>query len=129
MVKIHPSLCTECRICMQICSWTHFQEQTSKRARLSIVAEWPQTPDIHVCQACPDHDCIEACPNHALRWEGWVLLDEALCDGCGMCLAACPVGGVHMDPRTELPLICDTCQGEYQCVSWCPTQALQREET
>jgi len=33
-----------------------------------------------------------------------------------------------MDTRAALPLICDTCEGDYQCVQWCPTKAVQKKE-
>jgi len=33
-----------------------------------------------------------------------------------------------MDPTTELPLICDTCEGNFECVRWCPTQAVSKRE-
>jgi Fe-S-cluster-containing hydrogenase component 2 len=31
-----------------------------------------------------------------------------------------------LDPITHLPLVCDTCDGDFQCVRWCPTQAIER---
>jgi Fe-S-cluster-containing hydrogenase component 2 len=32
-----------------------------------------------------------------------------------------------MDPVTNYPLVCDTCEGDFQCVRWCPTQAVERK--
>jgi Fe-S-cluster-containing hydrogenase component 2 len=31
-----------------------------------------------------------------------------------------------MDPETNLPMICDTCSGEFHCLRWCPTKAIER---
>ena len=127
MINIMPSLCTECQICMAICSWEHFGETTTKRSRITVDADWPQTPNIMVCLACKQHECVEACPHDALIWDNWIVLDKDRCDSCGICIEVCPVSGVHMDPHTNLPLICDTCGGKFQCVAWCPTQALKRK--
>ena len=129
MLKIRRSRCTECQICMEICSLTHFGIHTTKRARIRVEGEWPQTPNIRVCLACKDHECVAACPHEALRWEDWVRLDPAVCDGCGACAQACPVRGIQMDPVANLPLVCDTCEGAFQCVRWCPTQTLERMQS
>jgi len=124
MFKIKRSLCTECEICMAICSMSHFGEMTTKRSRIKVDGEWPKIPSINVCLACKDHECVDACPHDALTWDGWIKLDVDRCDSCAACVDACPVDGVHMDPASELPLICDTCEGNFECVRWCPTQAV-----
>ena len=128
MIKINHSRCTACQICMGICSWTHFGENTTKRARIRVGADWPKIPVIKVCLACKDHECVEACPHDALKWENWIRLDKDKCDACSLCAEACPVDGIHMDPIANLPLICDTCRGDFNCTVWCPTQALRRKD-
>ena len=128
MIKLNRARCTECQICMMICSWFHFGENTTKRSRIIVDAKWPDVPNLNVCLACPDHECVSACPHDALAWENWIQLDKDRCDGCGACMDACPVNGVHMDSRTDFPLICDTCEGQYQCVQWCPTKAILKKE-
>lgn len=127
MFVVRRSRCTECEICMEICSFSHVGENTTKRSRIWIDGDWPKTPDIHVCLACKDHECVEACPTGALKWDRWVVLDKDACDECGVCSDACPVEGIRMDPVTNRPLICDTCEGNFQCVQWCPTQAVERK--
>lgn len=126
MITIRRSRCTECQICMEICSWRHFGENTTKRSRIRVEVDWPQAPVISVCLACKDQECVAACPTDALAWDHWIRLDKDRCDGCGRCAEACPVNGIHLDSHTRLPLICDTCEGEFQCVQWCPTQAIER---
>lgn len=128
MIKLNRTRCTECRICMLVCSLTHFEENTTKRSRIMVDAKWPDMPSIKVCLACRDHECVAACPHDALRWQNWIELDPDRCDGCGACADACPVEGVQMDSTTGLPLICDTCEGRFQCVQWCPTQAVQKKD-
>lgn len=124
MIKISRSVCSECQICMEICTWAHFRENTTKRSRIWLEADWPEIPVIKLCLACKDHECTGACPHNALKWDNWIVLDNSQCDACGLCVEACPVQGIRMDPLTERPLICDTCQGDFLCVAWCPTQAL-----
>jgi len=128
MIDIRPVRCTECQICMEICSWMHFGENSTKRSRILVEAEWPEMPTIQICLACKERECVQACPHGALHWNQWLELNEALCDSCGSCVEACPVNGIHMDPITDLPLTCDTCEGEFQCVQWCPTQAIERKK-
>ena len=127
MLKLKSSRCTECEICMQICSWTHLGEFNTKRSRVVIEADWPETPTIRVCLDCKGRECVAACPTQALSWNQWIQLDPTRCDSCGACAEACPVRGIEMDPATRYPLVCDTCQGAFECVKWCPTQAIERK--
>ena len=102
MIKLNRALCTECQICMIICSWTHFGENTTKRSRIFVDAKWPEMPAVNVCLACPNHECVTACPHDALSWENWIQLDEKRCDGCGACVEACPVLINPLDPILKM---------------------------
>jgi Fe-S-cluster-containing hydrogenase component 2 len=126
MLRTKPSLCTECRICELICAFHHFGENNPRRARLRISSDWPESPRMSVCRGCKDHECVAACPHQALSFQDWVRLDQERCDGCGACVEACPVDGIRLDPKDNLPLVCDTCQGQYMCAAWCPTGAVER---
>ena len=127
MIDSRPSLCTECQICMQICSFGHFGENTTKRSRIWVDGEWPKAPNIYVCLACEERECVDVCPTKALTWDNWVRLDKEVCIECNSCADVCPVDGIRMDPVTNYPLICDTCEGAFQCVQWCPTNAVERK--
>jgi Fe-S-cluster-containing hydrogenase component 2 len=111
---------------MQICAWEHVGENNPKRSRIWVESTWPEEPDIFVCRACESRECIASCPTQALKWVGWVEMDTELCTACGMCEESCPVGGIRLDPVIHIPLVCDTCKGNYHCVQWCPTQAIER---
>ncbi len=126
MFKLYSQRCTECRICQQICSLEHYGYHAPKKARIHLDAKWPKAPKFSVCIACKKRKCIEVCPQQALKWEGWVQVDIQLCDSCGLCVEACQFEGIRLDEETQKPLICDTCQGRYLCVQWCPTQAIER---
>jgi Fe-S-cluster-containing hydrogenase component 2 len=54
-----------------------------------------------------------------------VLVKQDLCIGCAMCVNACPVGAVILDPIGGLAVKCDLCQGDPQCVFYCPAKVLR----
>ena len=56
-------------------------------------------------------------------------VNEELCDGCGMCVEACPYDAISIDQSSEGKSMAkvDTrlCKGEGACVPVCPKEALQ----
>jgi len=128
MIKTNPSLCTGCRICEMICSITHEGTIAPKRSRIRIRSNWPEEEKIHLCIACDSKPCIETCPEGALSWEGCLRIDKEKCTACSICTEACPYGGIQTEPSKGPPFFCDTCQGQFQCVAWCPTKAVNRVE-
>jgi Fe-S-cluster-containing hydrogenase component 2 len=42
-----------------------------------------------------------------------------------MCVSACPVGAVVVDPEEGTASKCDLCGGEPQCVKYCPAGVLK----
>ena len=105
MINIMPSLCTESQICMAICSWEHFGETTTKRSRITVDADWPQTPNILVCLACKQHECVEACPHDALIWDNWIVLDKDRCDSCGICIGAWKAGNYEIARELQFSIL------------------------
>lgn len=67
--------------CPLHCAWCHNPESISPQ---------PQVYWVEIrCIACLS--CIQACPQHALSYDGRVILiDRSLCDGCGKCTEVCP---------------------------------------
>lgn len=127
MFKLKRSACTNCRLCMLACTSAHNPGiQSVKLARVHIEDGWPEMSTIQVCVPCREHFCITACPEDALSWNDHVVLDEKKCTQCGECVAACPFSGVRIHPVSGMPLICDTCDGEFSCVKICPTRAISR---
>ncbi len=89
------------------------------------------------CQHCEEAACVLACPTGAVRRLSPgkpVLLEEARCIGCSMCVQACPFGVMAMRPGGKVAFKCDLCVTRLAkglqpaCVSSCPTRALSLEE-
>ena len=128
MMKTVPPFCTGCRICEMICSITHEGGIAPKRSRIRIRSNWPDEEKIHLCVACEPKPCIGACPEGSLSWEGYLRLNEEKCTACYLCTEACPYEGIRTEPTKRYPLFCDTCEGKFECVQWCPTKAVVKVE-
>lgn len=84
------------------------------------------------CQHCDDAPCVEACPSGASykREDGIVLVDDALCSGCELCVPACPYDARFLNPITRTISKCTFCQPridqglEPACVQTCVGGAL-----
>lgn len=79
-----------------------------------------------VCRQCGNAACVNACPQHALSKDPAtkaVLVDAALCIGCGLCSKACPFDSITFSPDKKAT-ICDLCAGDPMCVGQCPTGAI-----
>jgi len=89
------------------------------------------------CQHCEEAACELACPTGAVKRLAPgkpVLVDEAKCIGCSMCVQACPFGVMAMRPGGKVAFKCDLCVArlarglEPACASSCPTKALALEQ-
>jgi Fe-S-cluster-containing dehydrogenase component len=89
------------------------------------------------CQHCEEAACALACPTGAVRRLAPgkpVLLEEARCIGCSMCVQACPFGVMAMRPGGKVAFKCDLCVTRLAkgfqpaCVASCPTRALSLED-
>jgi Fe-S-cluster-containing dehydrogenase component len=73
---------------------------------------------------------MASCPKNAIHRDpvsGVVLLDDALCVGCRMCVSACPTGAMGFDPNLGLAYKCDLCGGDPQCARVCQPGAIEYE--
>jgi len=121
-------LCTGCRICELICSFVHTQTHNPGHARLRVtLAEDRRFNQVEVCIQCDNPACLRVCPRGAIRRDPLtqiVLLSAADCNGCGECIPACPIGMIILPPGAKHPVKCDHCDGDPQCVVFCPTAAI-----
>jgi len=55
-------------------------------------------------------------------------VNEELCSGCGICMAACPFNAIHIDPDKKVAVVdAALCKGCGICASACPTGAMQQK--
>ncbi len=156
-ITCHIQRCQGCHTCELACAIAHSsagqaagvsgEAFTGLAVALAAAGERPGYR-IHVehygpqaiplsCQHCEEAACALACPTGAVRRLSAgkpVLLDDARCIGCGMCVQACPFGVMSMRPGGKVAFKCDLCitrlaRGlEPACVSSCPSRALSLEE-
>jgi carbon-monoxide dehydrogenase iron sulfur subunit len=122
------NICSRCRMCELICAFHHHGVGNPRRARIQVIP-LGKGEDIPVtCLNCEDPPCLKICPSGAMHRpepEGMVMVKQDLCIGCAMCVNACPVGAVILDPIDGLAVKCDLCQGDPQCVFYCPAKVLK----
>lgn len=137
-VAVIPSRCTGCRVCELVCSDAHEGVFQPSKARIQVLSFDETVQDVPiVCQQCADAPCLEACPQDAISRDPEttaVVVDRELCIQCGACVRACVIGrdqvdpedklAIRLDDEKEMPLKCDLCGGDPQCVKFCPTDAL-----
>ena len=71
---------------------------------------------------------MAVCPKDAISRDeelNRVAVDYDLCIGCGMCVAACPFGGMGIDTVENKVIKCDLCDGDPVCVRFCKAEALE----
>lgn len=117
--------CLGCHFCEIICSLTHLgNEVNPKKARIRVredIANHIFKPV--VCQACKKPKCVEACEHDAIHQDPKLkipIIDAEKCTGCQACLKACPFDAIFYDAGEQIPLVCDLCGGDPQCVKYCP---------
>ncbi len=86
-----------------------------------------------LCNHCSNPPCIESCPNGLItkRHDGLVTLDKEKCNGCKICMEACPYQVIFFNQEENRVEKCSFCvhridQGlEPFCVICCEGQAMQ----
>ena len=135
--------CIGCHTCTMACKSENGIEQGSWMNVITIGGDGMDTaggrfPNLTMhyepkpCMHCAQAPCIDACPLGAIyrRDDGIVILDRDKCDGCEICISACPYDVLLFDSETNLVGKCSLCshrvdQGlEPFCVISCETEAL-----
>jgi formate dehydrogenase iron-sulfur subunit len=86
-----------------------------------------------VCKHCVQAGCLEVCPTNAIiRTEfDTVVIQSDACNGCRMCISACPFGVIDLNPVSGTAQKCTLCYDrmtaglEPACSQACPTDSIQ----
>ncbi|UCF94129.1 MAG: 4Fe-4S dicluster domain-containing protein [Desulfobacterales bacterium] len=128
VIFVEPDRCLACRNCERVCS---FQEAGGFKRENSNI--WVQvdlakrTIFTMTCLQCETAICLEVCPTKALYRDTEthaVVVNEAACVGCRMCVAACPFGNMHFEKSRGVAAKCNLCHGDPECVKNCMAKAL-----
>lgn len=129
VLMIHPDRCTGCRNCELACSFAHEGEFRPRASRIHVYSWERENISVPMmCQHCESAACVTVCPTgamHRLTPESLVEWDATRCIRCRMCTVACPFGCSVYDSQTSSILKCDMCDGEPECVTFCPNHALE----
>jgi len=144
--------CTACRGCQVACKqWNELEaEETTNRGTYENPPDlsphtWIKIKFIELekegklgwlfarqaCMHCTDASCAQVCPTGAIsHQDGFVIIDQGWCIGCGYCIQACPFHVPHKDEVLGTARKCTSCidrrSGDLEpaCVKTCPTSAL-----
>ncbi|WP_370640486.1 4Fe-4S dicluster domain-containing protein [Salipaludibacillus sp. CUR1] len=126
--------CIRCKACETACN----QENSSKGARHRrsfINYEVEKTESVYLsmsCNHCANPVCVVICPrnNYSKKRNGIVVHDAESCEGCKLCVEACPFQAPKYNHETNRVDKCNFCAEKVEggnlptCVASCPTQAL-----
>ena len=80
------------------------------------------------CKQCPHPvPCADACPEDAIVVVPPAysrVVDPDKCNGCKICLKACPWDMISFDPDSRKATKCFLCNGKPKCVEACPAESL-----
>jgi len=127
-VSVNPSKCIGCSLCEFVCALEKEGEPNPLKSRIRVIHLNPIFNLTVTCRFCENAPCVRACPRNAIKQSergGILIIDEEKCDGCVLCIQACPYGGIMLHPEKPLVIACDLCDGEPKCVKYCPEEALE----
>ena len=124
----NAAACTGCRTCETVCSLVKTGSILPEMARLHIERNpFEGRFNQNVCHQCSIPYCLRACPVDAIgisEKNGTVLINQKICNGCGLCHDACPFGMILFNEDRQKAFKCDLCGGNPLCVRSCPMNAL-----
>ena len=81
-----------------------------------------------LCKQCPHPvPCADICPEDAIVVvppANSRVVDPNRCNGCKICLKACPWDMISFDPDSHKATKCSLCNGKPKCVEACPAESL-----
>jgi len=137
LISFEPEKCTQCHGCEIACkAWRELDYGVQFRRVLNLwQGDYPLVKNVSLsltCLHCVEPACAAECPEGAISKhieDGLVVVDETLCNGCGICAEACSYG-VPQFGKNGIMQKCDLCRGQQlaqaapPCVDTCPGEAL-----
>lgn len=127
-LAVDISKCTGCDSCIAACSFHHGGEFSVKKSRIQVVKIKEAGINVPLtCQHCGEAPCAEVCPTGAIKKDNdlnRVLIDEAMCIGCGICSLACAFGAIAYEDNSKIAYKCDLCNGDPMCAKVCGPKAI-----
>ena len=149
LVLVDFDKCTGCRTCEAVCANANQKVEVNgemladlgnpSKANIRVAVYYPTVDIPNRCVSCSDAPCVAACPVPADPETGRKALyrdpktqavktDVDRCIACGLCANACKTqrtGAILLNSITNKPEgICSLCEGDPQCVKYCPFGAL-----
>lgn len=129
LIFVNIEKCVGCMSCVLACSLQHGDTIGPTHSMILPVRLRKQVLNIPVvCHQCAKPLCADACPMGALsRNEETkaMTVDIDLCIGCGVCMIACPLGGISINSSKGHAVKCDLCGGDPLCVKFCGYGAIE----
>jgi len=101
--------CDGCGDCIKGCQTEHHLPKSAEWIKVYEMRDTQgKTYSMPVlCMECQDAPCVKVCPVQATyyRPDGVIVVDEKVCIGCRMCMAACPYGVrvFNWEEQTDIP--------------------------
>ena len=135
MLVVDVDKCTGCHVCELVCSFNHHDEFNPTKAYIHTSIFLEQSVAIPVvCYQCEEPWCGKICPAGAITTykdnvtgATVVIVSEAKCVGCKMCMLACPFGNIVVSDKGYAEK-CDLCGGDPECVKFCLSGAIKFAE-
>jgi Fe-S-cluster-containing hydrogenase component 2 len=117
---ITPRLCKDCGTCESVCDSFAVDVFTFEDGDASVSVPV-------MCMHCEEAACMDVCPAKAIYrgQNSTVLVDDAKCIGCKLCVSACPFGNIEYSFIKKRIVKCDLCGGAPDCAKYCPTEAIR----
>ena len=133
--------CVGCHACEVACRQEHdlSSETGAKWCRVVTVKPRKVQEELHLdffpamCVHCETPLCLAVCPRDAIvkGGDGVVLVETEKCNGCRLCIGACPYGAMSFNEVSRRAGKCDLCRErvaagiEPSCVQHCIGGALR----
>ena len=128
VVYVELDRCMACFSCKQACQFQQADRNMGWSPNIFVSVDMERRRIYAgTCLQCETALCMEVCPVNAIQRDpetSAVVIDKQTCLGCGMCVAACPFGYMHMDGSLQKATKCDLCGGNPKCVQMCMAKAL-----